>query len=61
MAEIVNLRRARKRKTREAEADAAARNRARFGRPAGEKERDRAEERRADRALDGHKIEIDET
>ena len=57
MAEIVNLRRARKdkeRRARDAEADA---NRRRFGRTRAEKEHDRDEAARAARDIDGKKLE----
>ena len=60
MAEIVNLRRARKdkdRRARDAEADA---NRRRFGRTKAEKAQDRAEATRAIRDIDGKKLERDE-
>ena len=56
MAEIVNLRRARKekeRRTRDAEADA---NRRRFGRTKAEKAHDRDERTRAQREIDGKKL-----
>ncbi|MFQ5773979.1 MAG: DUF4169 family protein [Kiloniellaceae bacterium] len=57
MAEIVNLRRARKRKRR-AEAEAgAAENRTRFGRPKAEKRRQAAQRDKADKALDGKKLD----
>ncbi|WCT74369.1 DUF4169 family protein [Sphingomonas naphthae] len=57
MAEIVNLRSARKaRATAEAESAAAA-NRARFGRTKNEKRRDDLEQARAERTLDGAKRE----
>ena len=57
MAEIVNLRRARKdkeRRARDAEADA---NRRRFGRTKAEKALDRDEQGRARREIDGKKLE----
>jgi len=55
MAEIVNLRRARKQRARvEKEAEAAA-NRAKFGRTKTEKARDTLEAERKDRLLDGAK------
>ena len=57
MAEIVNLRAARKaraRSEREAEAEA---NRRKFGRTKAEKQADAAEKDRAGRALDAHKRE----
>ena len=57
MAEIVNLRRARKdkaRRDREIEADA---NRRRFGRTKSEKAADKQDEARTRRMLDGKQIE----
>jgi len=60
MAEIVNLRRARKdkeRRARESEADA---NRRRFGRTRAEKAQDKAEATRARSDIDGKKLEQDE-
>jgi hypothetical protein len=57
MAEIVNLRRARKakvRRERESEADA---NRRRFGRTKAEKTADRDAETRASQSLDGKRLE----
>ena len=57
MAEIVNLRRARKGKAR-AEKDArAADNRVRFGRTKAEKRESEIESRRVERKLDGKKID----
>lgn len=56
MAEIVNLRMARKAKARsrkEAEAEA---NRARFGRPKAERLKAEREEERAARAHEGHRL-----
>jgi hypothetical protein len=55
MADIINLRQARKARTRsEAEARAAT-NRARFGRTAQERQAEEAEARRAAKLLDGAK------
>jgi hypothetical protein len=55
MADIINLRQARKARARtDAEAKASV-NRARFGRTAQEKQASEAEARRADRLLDGVK------
>ena len=55
MADVVNLKRARKHKVRAtAEAEAAA-NRAAFGRSKAEKQQSRAEKDAAQRKLDGHK------
>lgn len=59
MAEIVNLRRARKdkaRRQRESEADA---NRRRFGRTKAEKAADKGAQERATRDIDGKKIDRD--
>ena len=59
MAEIVNLRRARKdkaRQQRESEADA---NRRRFGRTRAEKAADKDAQDRAQRDIDGKKIDRD--
>lgn len=55
MGDVINLKRARKRKVREEQASAAEANRLRFGRPGAER---KLEEARADletRKLDGHK------
>ena len=60
MAEIVNLRRARKdreRRAKEAEADA---NRRRFGRTRAEKEQDSQEKARAGREIEGKRLEPDD-
>ena len=57
MAEIINLRRARKGKAREAAAEKAAENRARFGKPKHERQQQQAEGARATKALEGHKRE----
>ena len=56
MAEIVNLRQARKRKARAADQEAAAENRARFGRTGAQKVRDQAERGRLDRTVDGARL-----
>lgn len=55
MAEIINLRRARKAKSREAADAKAAENRERFGRPKAERDRLRAEAQLAGRRLDAHR------
>ena len=55
MAEIINLRRARKGKAREEAAEKAAMNRARFGKSKLEREREAAEADKLSRHLDGHK------
>jgi hypothetical protein len=57
MAEIINLRRARKGKVREAAEAKAAENRARFGKTKAEREKEAALAERAAKALDGHKRE----
>lgn len=58
MAELINLRRARKAKAREkAEADAAA-NRVAFGRTKAERDQSRAEAERTTRDLDGKRLSI---
>ncbi len=60
MAEIVNLRQARKaKKRREAEVQAAE-NRVRFGRPGAERKRDAAEKELEARRLDGHRLDRDD-
>ncbi|MEO8375357.1 MAG: DUF4169 family protein [Sphingomonas bacterium] len=60
MADIINLRQARKARARtDAEARAAA-NRVRFGRTAQEKQASEAEARRADKLLDGAKRDGDD-
>ncbi len=55
MGEIVNLRKHRKAKAREQAAADAAENRARHGRTAAERERERIEAEQAERKLDGAK------
>lgn len=57
MAEIVNLRQARKARARAAAEQKAAENRARFGRTKADKAIDRAEAARADRQLAGARRE----
>jgi hypothetical protein len=57
MAEIVNLRRARKQKARAEDAARADANRARFGTPKVERRTREAEQERAARAHQGHKLE----
>jgi len=59
MAEIVNLRMARKAKARTESASKAAENRARHGRTKGEKLRDRSETERLDRTVDGARLDGD--
>ncbi|MFA5970081.1 MAG: DUF4169 family protein [Sphingomonas sp.] len=57
MAEIVNLRTARKAKLRSAASAEATANRAAFGRTKAEKEATAAQARRQTRTLDGAKLE----
>lgn len=59
MAEIVNLRRARKDKVRAAKDARAAQNRTQFGRGKAEKRATEAERGRAETALDGRKLADD--
>jgi hypothetical protein len=56
MAEIVNLRRARKDQARAAKDARAAENRTQFGRTKAEKRATEAERARADTTLDGKKL-----
>lgn len=55
MAEIVNLRQARKRKARAERENQAAENRAKFGKTMAEKLKDKAIKALDDRRLEGHK------
>ncbi|MBL8674606.1 MAG: DUF4169 family protein [Rhodospirillales bacterium] len=57
MAEIVNLRAARKRKARDAKSREADANRASFGVPATAKAAARLENARAERTLRGHRVD----
>lgn len=57
MADIVNLRQARKARDRAEKATLAAENRAKFGRTKAEKATDKADKARAERSLDGAKRE----
>jgi hypothetical protein len=59
MAEIVNLRMARKARKREADQATAAQNRALSGRTKAQKQIDRTEQDRAARELDGHRRDSD--
>ena len=61
MAEIINLRRARKARARDQAATEAATNRMRHGRTKAETARDELAEARARRHLDGHRRESDDT
>jgi hypothetical protein len=56
MGEIINLRRARKRKRRLGEEAAAAANRVAFGAPKTAERKARAERELAERRLDGHRL-----
>lgn len=60
MADVINLRQARKARARRAAETQAASNRARFGRTKAEKEADRLREEQARRHLDGHRRDGDE-
>jgi hypothetical protein len=55
MAEIINLRRARKGKVREEAEAKAVENRARFGKTKAERMKESIETERAAKTLDGHK------
>lgn len=57
MAEIVNLRRARKAKARAEAETTAAENRARFGRPAAERKLEAARDELAGKRHAGHRLE----
>ena len=59
MAEIVNLRRARKDKARQQRGSEADANRRRFGRTKAEKAADKDAQDRAQREVDGKKIDRD--
>lgn len=56
MAEIVNLRRARKQRERAAAEQQAEQNRISFGRSKAERRLAEAERDKADRTLDGHRL-----
>ena len=57
MADIINLRRRRKRLQREKDAEAAAQNRSHFGRSAGERRQSEAVAEIESRRLEGHRRE----
>ena len=57
MAPVVNLNRFRKQKARAAKELRAAENRALYGRPKQEREAETTERRRADRDLEGKKLD----
>jgi Domain of unknown function (DUF4169) len=59
MADIVNLRRARKDKARQQRESEAAANRRRFGRTKAEKAADKDAQERARRDIDGKKVDRD--
>jgi len=59
MAEIVNLRRARKRQERSEKDKRAAANRLKFGRPKAETRRAADERERAERAHEGRRLDED--
>ena len=56
MADILNLRRFKKRQDREKAAQKAAENRSRFGKTKSEKSAEALTNLRADKHLDGHKL-----
>lgn len=60
MAEIVNLRQARKQKARAEAEKTAAQNRISFGRTKAERKLTEAERDKAARHIDGHKLDRDE-
>ena len=55
MAEIVNLRQARKRKAKAGREEQAAENRAKFGKSKADKRTESATKKRDEKLLDGHK------
>ncbi len=57
MAEIVNLKQARKSRARAEREKQAEANRLKFGRPKSETDKKRLEEARAERAHEGHKLD----
>jgi hypothetical protein len=57
MADIINLKRFKKRQQREQSAGEAEANRARFGRTKAERARDQQRERRTSELLDQHRLE----
>lgn len=61
MAEIINLRLARKQKARDAKERSAAENRALHGRPKAERDLDKARSAKAQALLAGHKRDLGET
>jgi hypothetical protein len=61
MGDLVNLKRFKKRSEREQAAKQADSNRTRFGRTRSERERDELHASRADRILDQHRIDGEDT
>ena len=59
MADVINLNKARKAKAKAAGRQAAVENRARFGRTGADRALDAARKAKADKALDGAKLEKD--
>jgi hypothetical protein len=59
MGDLINLNKARKAKARNVAHATSEANRTKFGRTKAEKERDRSEKARAERLLDGAKLEKD--
>ena len=59
MADIINLRKARKAKRRAEHEAQAAENRIKFGRPKGERQAGEAAQRLAERRLDAHRRDPD--
>lgn len=60
MADLINLRQARKRRDRDDKARAAEENRIRFGRTKAQKMQDRAMRRKAERDHESHRLERDD-
>lgn len=59
MGDLINLNKVRKAKARDVASATSEANRIKFGRTKAEKERDRLEKARAERLLDGAKLEKD--
>ena len=59
MGDVINFNKARKAKARTDAKSTAEANRAKFGRTKGEKARDRIEKERAEKIVDGAKLEKD--
>lgn len=57
MSEVINLRTARKRANRHKEEERAGANRLAHGRPKAARELERARKAKADRELDGHRLD----